>query len=248
MSRNLSEEKQEARGMDWNPSIRAGETLRIPPGAGTLEGFRRWTASDSFPERGRIDFLAGELEIDLSPENLFRHGAAKTALAAALYDQVVRTGGGAVFVDCTRVVSVEAQLSVEPDVLAVLWDSLAAGRVLRVPVACGEPDSFIELEGAPDLVVEVVSDSSVRKDRRRLPPLYARAGVPELWLVDARGRRGRRPEEAELGIHHLGPRGGYVLAPPDPEGWSESRFLGRRCRMRRRPVRDLGCTFELELA
>lgn len=256
MSRNPSQEKQEVGKMDRNPSIESGEALRIPAGVDTLAGFRRWSSSDCFPERGRIDFLAGELEIDLSPENLFLHGAAKTALTAALYDQVVRTGRGGVFVDCTRVVSVDAQLSVEPDVLAVLWDSLESGRVIRVPAAGGEADSFIELEGAPDLVVEVISDSSVGKDRRRLPPLYAKAGIPELWLVDARGRRGQpdrreqpqHQQTAELGIHHLAPGGRYVLSPSDPEGWSESRFLGRRCRLCRRSVRNLGFTYELQVA
>jgi Uma2 family endonuclease len=218
--------------------------LRIPPEAGTLEGFRRWTWSDSFPERGRIDFLAGELEIDLTPENLHRHGAPKVALAAALYEQVVRNGKGTVMVDCTRIVSVEAEVSVEPDVLAVLWESIDRGRVRQVPAASGEPGSVVEFEGAPDLVVEVISDSSVGKDRRRLPPLYAKAGVPELWLVDARGKRGK---PVELGIHHLGPDG-FVPAAPDADGWCESRFLGRRCRLRRQQVRDLGFTYELELA
>jgi Uma2 family endonuclease len=245
MDRNPSmkaEEDEEDRDMDWNPSIGL-ETLRIPPGAGTLEGFRRWTWSECFPEHGRIDFLAGELEIDLSPENLYKHGGPKTALAAALHEQVDRTGRGAVYIDCTRIVSVDADLSVEPDVVAVLWDSLESGRVVRVPAADGEPDSFIELEGAPDLVVEVISDSSQGKDRRRLPPLYAKAGVPELWLVDARAKRGKG---IELGIYLLDANG-YVLAPPDADGWSGSPFLGRRCRLRRHAVRDLGFTYELEL-
>ena len=32
-----------------------------------------------------------------------------------------------------------------------------------------------------------MSEDSVDKDKRQLPRLYAQAGVPELWLVDARG-------------------------------------------------------------
>ena len=219
MDRNPSIEaaqEEEDREMDWNPSM-GMETLRIPPGVGTLEGFRRWTWSESFPEHGRIDFLAGELEIDVSPENLYKHGGPKTALSSALYEQVDRTGRGAVYIDCTRIVSVDANLSVEPDVVAVLWDSLENGRVVRVPAADGEPDYLIELEGAPDLVVEVISDSSQGKDRRRLPPLYAKAGVPELWLVDARAKRGK---SIELGIYVLGANG-YVLAPPNAKGWSK---------------------------
>lgn len=216
------------------------EMLHIPPGVDTLEGFRLWTWSDDFPERGRIDFLDGELEIDMTPENLFLHGTVKTEIAAALQEQVTRTGKGAVFVDCTRIVSLEGRLSVEPDVVAVLWDSLEAGRVREVPAASGEAGGFVELEGAPDLVVEVISDSSVQKDRRRLPPLYAKAGVPELWLADARGKI------VKMEIHLLGPTG-YAAAPSDAQGWSASPFLGRRCRLRRRSAGGSRFVYELEL-
>jgi len=226
--------------MSRNPSFQVGESLHIPPDAGTLEGFRRWSSGKSFPEKGRIDFLDGELEVDLSPEDLYTHGAVKTAISAVLYDRVVRTGRGCVYVDCTRVASVTARLSVEPDVLVVLWESLEAGRVREVPARSRKEGRFIEFEGAPDLVVEVVSDSSESKDRRRLPPLYARAGVPELWQVDVRG------PEAELAIHHLGPAG-YVQAPTTAEGWASSPLLGCRCRLRRQEVRKSRFLYELEL-
>jgi Uma2 family endonuclease len=225
-------------------SMEDGEILHIPANATTLEGFRRWSWSRSFPEKGRIDFLDGDLEVDLSPEDLYMHGTVKTALAAGLHDRVVGSGRGAVYVDCTRVVSVEAQLSVEPDVLAVLWESLESGRVREVPAKAKkkvrEEGRFIEFEGAPDLVVEVVSDGSERKDRRRLPPLYARAGVPELWLTDVRGR------EVDLAIYNLGPDG-YVRAAVDADGWCFSRFLGRRCRLRRHAVHGPRFVYKLEI-
>ena len=40
--------------------------VRVPAGALELAGFRRWTNSPSFPERGRISFLDGEMEIDMN--------------------------------------------------------------------------------------------------------------------------------------------------------------------------------------
>jgi Uma2 family endonuclease len=231
--------------MSRNASIKVRDRwdvrLEVPPDGTTLEGFRRWSSSESFPEKGRIDFLDGELEVDLSPEDIYMHGGVKTALAAALYDRVVRTGRGAVYVDCTRVVSVAARLSVEPDVLAVLWTSLDADRIREVPAKSRKEGRFIEFEGAPDLVVEVVSDSSERKDRRRLPPLYAIAGVPELWLADVRGT------DAALAIYLLGP-GGYVPVQADADGWTVSPFLGCRCRLVRRAVHGARYVYELELA
>lgn len=52
----------------------------------------------------------------------------------------------------------------------------------------GTLDEYVELAGSPDIVVEIVSDSSVRKDRALLRDGYGRAGVREYWLVDARGQ------------------------------------------------------------
>ena len=51
----------------------------------------------------------------------------------------------------------------------------------------GRGDECIEIVGTPDLVLEIVSDSSARKDLVRLKQAYFRAGVSEYWPVDARG-------------------------------------------------------------
>ena len=40
------------------------------------------------------------------------------------------------------------------------------------------------IEGVPDLVIEVLSPSSMRKDRMQKLQLYARAGVKEYWIVE----------------------------------------------------------------
>ena len=39
------------------------------------------------------------------------------------------------------------------------------------------------LIGAPDLVVEIASPSTARHDLREKQDAYARAGVPEYWIV-----------------------------------------------------------------
>jgi Uma2 family endonuclease len=202
------------------------EDLRIPAEVFTFEDFRRWSQGGEFPERGRIDYLDGEVEVDLSPEDLYTHSVVKTAIAGELITLVSKSGRGNVFIDRTRIASPAAQLSVEPDVVVVFWESLESGRIREVPAASREEGRFIELEGAPDLVVEVVSDSSVKKDLKRLPGFYARAGVPELWTIDA------RREALLFEIRALGPEG-YQVQPADGDGWVASPVLGRRFRLRR---------------
>ena len=44
------------------------------------------------------------------------------------------------------------------------------------------------IEGVPDLVVEILSRSTARKDRMEKLLLYERCGVKEYWIVDPRGK------------------------------------------------------------
>src|SRR5258708_4443698 len=220
------------------------EDVRIPGDVHALEQFRRWSHSEQFPERGRIDYLQGDIEVDMSPEDLDTHGTVKVAIASRLHALVAEQGRGYVYVDRARVVSPAAGLSVEPDVVVVLWESLDAGRIRKVPSTPPRPGRYVELEGAPDLVVEVVSNSSVGKDRKRLPALYARAGVLELWLVDARG------ETPAFEVWSLKP-GGYdqgVAGGPPPDGWTSSSVLGYPFRLQRLLVRDCPFVYNLESA
>lgn len=210
--------------------LTAPTTIRIPPSARDFAGFRRWSTSASFPKKGRIDYLAGWIEVDMSPEDLFTHSAAKSAMVARLHALVAESERGSVFTDRARIASPAAELSAEPDLVIVLWETIDNGRVRLVPKK-RKPERFIELEGGPDVVVEIVSDDSVGKDLRRLPPLYAAAGVPELWLTDARGKQLRFDilclEESD-----------YQNTEADQEGWVRSPRLGhwfRLLRTERRP-------------
>lgn len=202
------------------------EQVAIPLDVRTLADFRRWAQSDDFPERGRIDFIAGNIEVDMSPEDLFVHGTLKTEIVATLLQRVKELDLGCLFVDKTRASNEAANLSVEPDVVLVTHADIDEGRVRFVPKATGEEDRFVEVEGSPALVVEIVSDSSVQKDTRRLPVAYYAAGVAEFWLIDARS--------AEL-LFMIQRRGasGFEPAASDEAGFQRSDVLGVSYRLDR---------------
>ncbi|MEW6751991.1 MAG: Uma2 family endonuclease [Candidatus Latescibacterota bacterium] len=185
----------------------------------SLAEFRRWAQSDAFPESGRIDYVSGRIEVDMSPEDLFCHGTLKTEIVGVLHQLVKRRYLGHLFSDRTRVSCPEADLSVEPDVVFVSHEALEASRVVLVPGASHEPGRYVELEGPPDVVVEIVSDSSVTKDTRRLPQAYFRAGVREYWLADA------RREPVVFQIHRPGEKG-FEAADPRSDGSHASRVFG----------------------
>lgn len=198
--------------------------VEIPMTLRSLDEFRRWATSDEFPDRGRIDYIAGRIEVDMSPEELFCHGILKGHLHAVLYSLVEQGDLGYLFIDSTRISSIEGDVSAEPDLVLLTYETLRSGGVRLVPKASGEPGRYIEMEGGPDLVVEIVSDSSVKKDTRLLPEAYFKAGVREYWLADA------RREPLVFHIHRRGPTA-FEPAEPDADGFQQSTVFARRFRL-----------------
>jgi Uma2 family endonuclease len=168
-------------------SISFEDQIEVPLMLRSLADFRGWATSDEFPDTGRIDFIDGRIEVDMAPEDLFCHGTLKSEIAAALHQRVKFGKWGHVFIDKARISRPKTELSVEPDIVLLSHEAVRSGLVRLTPKAGGRPGRYVEIEGAPDLVVEIVGDSSVRKDTGRLPAAYFLAGVREFWLADARG-------------------------------------------------------------
>ncbi|MBI2809169.1 MAG: Uma2 family endonuclease [Planctomycetes bacterium] len=189
----------------------------------TLEAFRAWTYSDEFPRTGSIAYIGKEIFIDMSPERLQSHGSVKTAVSGTIIPLVFRKKKGKLYFDRTRVVNVAAGLSNEPDGVFALWESFKNGKIILVPTK--DDDDYIELEGTPDWILEVVSRSSVTKDKKTLRKRYHRAGISEYWLIDARG------DEVEFDILIHG-EDDYEPAQR-AAGWQVSRVFGKKFRLRR---------------
>jgi len=207
-------------------------------GISSLREFREWTQSPGFPDRGRIDYVRGDIEVDMSPENMFFHGTLKTKLTARILDRVEELELGHVCSDRMRITSVSADLSAEPGVIVVSQRAIDEGRVRLVPAASQEADSFVEIEGGPDIVVEIVSENSVHKDRFRLPQAFYLANVQEYWLADARG------EQLEFQIYARGDDQ-FVPVDTDDNGFQPSAVLQAKCRLIR--SRGIGGFWRYEL-
>ena len=202
------------------------DELEVPMEIRDLADFRCWATSETFPQRGRIDYIGGRIEVDMSPEDLHTHGKLKVEIVRVLAERVKTDCLGELYTDSARVSCSSADLSVEPDLAFVSEDALDSGRVRLVPKRGAAQDRYVELDGAPDLIVEIVSDSSMQKDTQRLPTRYYQAGVRELWLIDA------RQQELLFHIQHRGPVR-YEPAACDAEGYQPSIVLGHRYRLER---------------
>ena len=183
--------------------------------------------SDDFPEIGRIDRVGGRLYVDLSMQRQQAHGLPKTEIITRVNLRNRDLGFGELTSDITRVFLPEGETSCEPDVVLVSYAALESGRVTETPGADG--GDGVELVGPPELVVEIVSPSSVAKDTRALPIGYFSGGVNEFWLVDCRD-----DEAAEVGFK-IHTRGDAALEPvaADADGFAASAVLGKSYRLTR---------------
>ncbi len=175
-----------------------GEGRRRPPhGRISFDDFMAW-----LDEPTRAEWSDGEVTI-MSPSNWQRQDL-QLLLAAVLRWFVDLHGIG-------RVIAAPYQVKLpgprgpsrEPDILCISSEN--PGIV--------HPTFF---EGAPDLVVEIVSPDSVSRDHVDKFREYERAGVREYWIID--------PQDSRAAFFALLPSGKFEPLP-QTEGVFSSRVL-----------------------
>ena len=112
-------------------------------------------------EDDRLELIGGEL-VPMSPKGI-RHEVLKRALIL----QWARLGSVHVMFETT--LSLSDDTFVEPDL---------------VLIAASQPTS--ELSASNCLLIVELADSSLAYDLERKPSLFAQAGAPELWMVNAK--------------------------------------------------------------
>ena len=121
------------------------------------------------PEDGKqYEVIDGELFMTPAPKP--RHQRIVLRLAEELSRFVRENSLGEVFVAPVDVI-LDQYTVLEPDVLFI-----SAARLSIVKEEA--------IEGAPDLVVEVLSPSTFYKDLRKKMTAYSQFGVQEYWIVD----------------------------------------------------------------
>ncbi len=149
-----------------------------------------WKDWLEIPESGecRCELLEGELHV--SPTPLTRHQRISGNLGYLVETWLRRTGAGELFHAPTGVRLSDLDVVI-PDLLVL---SVArSGLVERRFIA-----------GAPDLVVEILSPGTVRRDLRDKRVLYERAGVREYWIVDPIADRVEQRVSGTAGLRLVG--------------------------------------------
>lgn len=126
----------------------------------------------NLPGDERYELIDGELILVASPREIHQR------ILKILFRMIVAaedSGLGWVYFAPLDVVLTEHDV-VQPDLLFISKDRLDIITAANV-------------QGAPDLVVEILSPSTSRLDRTRKRELYERHQVREMWLVDPEDRK-----------------------------------------------------------
>jgi Uma2 family endonuclease len=202
-----------------------GESYRpvtVPARAtASLNAFREWAGNPSLPEKTKVSYHRGEVWVEMGKEQIHSHVDVKTEICRVLANLVKEARVGKYRADGLLLTHVKAELSGNPDGVYVSNDTFTSKRVKLIE---GKEGGFVELVGTPDMVLEVVSDSSERKDNQTLFEAYYDAGIPEYWLVDARG------DAIEFHIYKRGAKR-YTVTKPQPGGWVKSVAFGKSFRL-----------------
>ena len=150
------------------PEVRETARAQMTPRTYTYDDFL------ALPNNGkRYEIIEGILYMANAPS--YDHQYVSMMLSRSLINHVVEHGLGIVLAAPFEVHLAEDTRPVQPDVLFI--------STVRQPKAGAK-----YFEGVPDLIVEVISPSSLRLDRVIKFAAYEKAGVTEYWIADPKTR------------------------------------------------------------
>lgn len=165
----------------------------------SYEEYYAWADEDTHAE-----WVDGEVIVHMPPFDI--HQTLLNFLNRLLAEYIEFEGLGVVFIAPFEMRLPAQKSARQPDILVIRRENL--DRLSRE-----------RLDGPADLVVEIVSGDSVRRDRQEKYREYQDAGVPEYWVIDSRPGRNRAD------FYRLDEEGQYALVGTDDDKWVESAVL-----------------------
>jgi Uma2 family endonuclease len=196
--------------------------ISVPFWVNDIDAFRRWADTDDFPETGSVWWLAGEVWADMSKEQIFSHLAVKNEYAYVLTGIVKSRKSGLFLPDGLLLSNFAADICGNPDATFITNETLRSDLIRLIE---GKEGGYVELQGSPDMVLEIVSDTSEHKDLVVLRDAYWEAGIREYWLVDVRGSK------LQFDILHRAAKGYTVRRKK--QGWVKSEVFEKSFRLAR---------------
>jgi Uma2 family endonuclease len=180
-------------------------------------------------------FYDGDLWVDPDMEQIYFHNLLKLKVGVALVP--LAEDKGIYGTDGVLLSNSNIGLSTVPDGYYVSDLAFETGRVREVE---GKKHGCVELEGAPEMVLEIVSDSSEKKDMIDLRDQYWESGIDEYWLIDG------RTDDPLFELLKRGPKG-FVAVRRQAGGWAKSEVFGRTFRLVRKQSRRNRPDYTLEV-
>ncbi|QWK19245.1 MAG: Uma2 family endonuclease [Hydrogenobacter thermophilus] len=157
---------------------------------------------EALPEGSPYQLIEGELIMSPAPSP--EHQRSSKRLFTKLYSLLEETKRGEVFYAPIDVY-LDEENAYQPDIVVVLEGSKA--KITEKGI-----------EGAPDLVVEILSPSTAYYDLRVKKEVYEKAGVKEYWIVD--------PHMKSIEVYSNTPEGFRLVSEAKKEGKARSELLG----------------------
>ena len=167
--------------------MRAAETAFRSDEVFDQKEFRRWVEQRPRADLNRYELIDGRIVI--TPPAGWTHSGFAAALVHLLNQHVRGRKLGMVF-ESSAGYDLPSGDTVEPDASFVSAERFATRRPAK-------PDEFLRI--VPNLVVEVLSPSTARRDQTEKKAIYANNRVDEYWIVD--------PKRKCVTIYRLGRRG-----------------------------------------
>lgn len=130
----------------------------------TVDDYYKMAEAGILGEGDRVELIDGEI-VDMTPI-----GRRHQACVDRLNDLMVSSLRGKAIVRVQGSLRLDEHSEPQPDLVLLRY----------------RPDYYATADAGPadTLLVVEVAETSARYDRRVKVPLYARAGIPEVWLVD----------------------------------------------------------------